>query len=505
MDGQEAIENEGQVDDDIVENDTINITEWDAVRLESDESFIKEAVNIPNPNALSDVKDESSSHGRRKRSRSASMGSSASETDSGSYWSCISDEDEKLDDDDIFGFEDSETKFTNSVDVPFLDEKNQNLGQEYDIIPIVSDDNGNERAIKHSERWHEVDEPIQPVEEDEVCSSRIDTSATYQNASSSENGKTEHSTETDTTLATIEEQEDGSTFKKFHSRISGKLQDKLKYHEHVSKFRSISVIEGIYHKQLDQKLEKCLSAYDIIDKFDVKVSEKEAGFTKSDSFNPLRSLSLSLKRTFSTRRSFRSNKSNQVIIAPVSASKDQEPDQNVTQKYGTWPRRKTELQSEKGKLDVSFSVLTTEDGDTVQVISVSPQVQTKKSSGTTGSTESNDISQTNDNYGNDETDAGFPSVNSDNETQGIDSEETGNAEVQKTKVTSVVRVENNHDVFENEEDNVEPIPPPRRRRAKVSDSGIKAVTNGKNFLEGVTLICNHSFSLQYSANICSGR
>ena len=152
-----------------------------------------------------------------------------------------------------------------------------------------------------------------------------------------------------------------STFQNYHEKIAEKLTEASKLNE--SNRKRMDKVDGArkYHskRQTNFDMEKCLNGYDVVDRFDVKVSERESLSNSTDSrgiIERLHAFAAGVRRSMSTKGSNENGTGFQVGKARARAKSDSWQTRKETSKdFPTLDYQKTTNQGETDIENVRIS------------------------------------------------------------------------------------------------------------------------------------------------------
>eukprot|EP00794_Sanderia_malayensis_P004729 gene4729-5352_t len=248
-----------------------------------------------------------------------------SETDSGSYWSPIEEEEGDRGEDVWFDSQETGPAIVTAECVT-TEEIKTALIKEYGVV--------DENEATRVQLENGVAESTPAVKEEDG------------NGISRDNGNLRKG------VSDLDPIEENSTFQNFHSKIAHKLE--LQTRSPSFRVKNADVVDSTGYKA---RVEKFIESYDVIDQFDVKISKKEE-FNSGSSFNTssFHLFASRVKRTFSFRKNY-----------PQSINVQQEENITGHVRCGTWPLDRSSVND---FVDISFAKRKDEGGEIVEVITV---------------------------------------------------------------------------------------------------------------------------------------
>ena len=161
-------------------------------------------------------------------------------------------------------------------------------------------------------------------------------------------------------------EDEASTFQSYHRNFAENLVKKTRFNNGLTNDSVDAVVRSLSVRRPALNIDKCLVAYDIVDQFDVKVSEREGLASPSDSgtfVSRLHAAAAGIRRSMSFRK-------------PNVPRKDfeiREPTRRT--KSDTWAVRKQPIDE---FVNLEYKKRKENDGEIVEVIVVSPKLKRKK-------------------------------------------------------------------------------------------------------------------------------
>ena len=295
-----------------------------------------------------------------------------------------------------------------------------------------------------------------------------------------------------TGLETIDEgeetssEDESSPFHNYHKHIAESLVKKTKGNNEFSNDTVDAIARSMSTRRPAWSVEKCLGAYDIVDQFDVKVSQRvqlESPPETSSLFSRLQAVAAGIGRSMSFRKRRAQNDGAEFRGLPRRTKSD------------SWAVRKQPIDD---FVNLDYQKRKEKDGEVVEVIVVSPKLERKDkfSSGSNGTIDGmrnkgrdgnvsgggskrvlNDV-----NVGNAKDVTDFPVIQNDLKAIANDFDVISLSGLEGNGVASesgkcVQKEEQEKEIDENDSDvfgEIQPVRPPRRKRMSVECQGAKS-------------------------------